>query len=275
MWVVFAKAAEIVNYLKTNLSSARTAKIDNLDAAVSSRMPGTTTHRDRIDTNISSRADLTTVNTINTNVGSNADASSASGSVHAKAKDIKALLSTVNVNVGSNADAASASGSVHGKLKDIKSAISGLDSPRNDLFSYQGSINNTGGFTTVLNITGSGTLSHACSRTYSTGGFSHRIRITIDSQVVLYVQGSYAGPNVVGLFNPAMLWFSDTYTGIYYVGSIMNSVFDGLFPHSALQYEKLFILHSPLVYKTNLKIEIDYNSSTSHCRYSYGGTINR
>ncbi|RYD01668.1 hypothetical protein N752_29260 [Desulforamulus aquiferis] len=218
----------------------------------------------------------TNINTISTNIGSNADASSATGSVHAKIKDVKTLLSTVNTNVGSNADASSATGSVHGKLKDIKSAISGVGTPRNDLFSYQGSTNNTNGLVTVLDVVGSGTLSHACARTYSSSGFTSSIRVTIDSQIVLYVSGSYSGPYLVGLINPAMLYVSDNNTFVHNVGLVVSSIiYDGLFPHSAEQSNKLFILHSPLVFKSNLKIEINYNSSTVHCRYAYGGTINR
>lgn len=41
-WPVFAKAAEIMNYLKTNLSIIRVAKIDNLDVAISTRAENTT-----------------------------------------------------------------------------------------------------------------------------------------------------------------------------------------------------------------------------------------
>lgn len=55
-------------------------------------------------------------NTTNTNVGSNSDTSSATGSVHAKLKDIKA-------SVGATTDAANATGSVHAKLRDIKANL--------------------------------------------------------------------------------------------------------------------------------------------------------
>ncbi len=48
----------------------------------------------KMDASISSRAAQTTVNTINSNVGSNADAPSASGSVHAKLKDLKTAVSS-------------------------------------------------------------------------------------------------------------------------------------------------------------------------------------
>ena len=47
-----------------------------------------------------------TVENTNTNVGSNADASSAAGSVHAKLKDLKTDVSGVNTKIGANTDAA-------------------------------------------------------------------------------------------------------------------------------------------------------------------------
>ena len=61
----------IYSYLTTNMSNARMAKIDNLDNTISSRQASwgaTTTHSARIDTNISTRAAQTSVDTINTNV---------------------------------------------------------------------------------------------------------------------------------------------------------------------------------------------------------------
>ncbi|ABR48587.1 hypothetical protein Amet_2433 [Alkaliphilus metalliredigens QYMF] len=68
---------------------------NRLDAAVSSRQANwgaTTTHRDRIDASISSRASQPSVNTVSNNVGSNSDSSSASGSVHAKLKELRSLV---------------------------------------------------------------------------------------------------------------------------------------------------------------------------------------
>lgn len=76
---LFARLKQIYDYLVSNLSSTRASKIDNLD------------------TTITSRAAQTTANTINTNVGSNADGASATGSVHAKLKDIKSSLGGVGI----------------------------------------------------------------------------------------------------------------------------------------------------------------------------------
>lgn len=72
---VFARLKQIYDYLASVLSSTRAAKIDSIDATVSSR------------------ASQASVNTISTNVGSNADAASASGSLHAKLKDMKSAIS--------------------------------------------------------------------------------------------------------------------------------------------------------------------------------------
>lgn len=86
---VFARLNQIYTHLSTYLSSARAAKIDNLDVVISGRqadwgaVAATKTNIDAAKTN---------TDTLKTNVGSNSDASSATGSVHAKLKDIKSNL---------------------------------------------------------------------------------------------------------------------------------------------------------------------------------------
>ena len=88
------------NNLDASVSSRQaqvmsSTQANRLDANISSRQANwgaTTTHRNRIDDTITSRAAQTTVNTISTNVGSNANAASATGSVHAKLKDIKSAI---------------------------------------------------------------------------------------------------------------------------------------------------------------------------------------
>lgn len=81
---VFGWLSRIYSYFTTYLNTTRIAKIDNIDTTISSRqaawgaVAGTKTNID---------------NTY-TNVGSNSDASSATGSVHAKLKDIKVNLPT-------------------------------------------------------------------------------------------------------------------------------------------------------------------------------------
>ena len=74
MWPVFAKAAETLNYLKTNLSAARVALIDRLDATISSRqaswgaVAGTRTNIDttasRVDVAVSTRASQVSVDAL-------------------------------------------------------------------------------------------------------------------------------------------------------------------------------------------------------------------
>lgn len=86
---VFARLNQIYTHLSTYLSSARAAKIDNLDVVISGRqadwgaVAATKTNIDAAKTN---------TDTLKTNVGSNSDASSATGSVHAKLKDIKSSI---------------------------------------------------------------------------------------------------------------------------------------------------------------------------------------
>ncbi len=82
---VFARLKQIYDHLGSVLSSTRAAKIDNLDMTVSSRAT---------QASVDAKASQTSVNTLTTNVGSNTDASSPTGSVHAKLKDIKSSLSS-------------------------------------------------------------------------------------------------------------------------------------------------------------------------------------
>ena len=53
-----------------------------------------------LDATISSRASQATVNTINTNVGSDSDAASASGSLHAKIKDLQNRIDRIGAGAG-------------------------------------------------------------------------------------------------------------------------------------------------------------------------------
>jgi len=60
-------------------------------------------------------------------------------------------------NIGTDADVASATGSTHAKLKDIKSAVSALKSLSTGTFQFS-TIGSADGANTILNITGSGWL---------------------------------------------------------------------------------------------------------------------
>ena len=64
----------------------------------------------------------TVVDTLNTKVGTNVDAGGTT-TMFARLGQIAGYTDTLEGNLGSNSDASSASGSVHAKLKDIKTAV--------------------------------------------------------------------------------------------------------------------------------------------------------
>lgn len=68
-------------------------------------------------------ADKPTLDVVSANVGSNADTANATGSAHAKLKDIKTFVNGINNKVGQDEEPASPTGSVHAKLKDIKANL--------------------------------------------------------------------------------------------------------------------------------------------------------
>lgn len=74
-----------------------------------------------------------------------------------------AKIDAINTNVGSNADAASATGSVHAKVKDVKNKLNSMVSSvdwSNKNYQLGGAVNSTEplGTYTVLSISGSGYL---------------------------------------------------------------------------------------------------------------------
>ncbi|SNT18781.1 hypothetical protein SAMN05446037_104925 [Anaerovirgula multivorans] len=193
----------IYSYLTTNMSSTRMSKVDNLDTTVSSRQAnwgattthsgridttissrqaswgGTTTHRDRIDATISSRAAQTTANTINTNVGSNSDTSSATGSVHGKLKDVKAAINTLAAKLPIQPTKM--------KIVDTKATISSSSS-----------------YITAVDITGRGVLTRIslCSASSSvvTNAY-HGLRVTVDGEVSTWSGGSSSAGNKARSFS--------------------------------------------------------------------------
>lgn len=130
-------------------------------------------------------ADKTTQDLINTNVGSNADASNASGSVHAKIKSAQGTLNTVNSNVssmfsnvGNNNDASNASGSVHAKLKDIKAT---LTSSGNGYSSKAVRISATSSATALLSLSGNGVVPYIA---FASQGSTATYEILVDGAIV-------------------------------------------------------------------------------------------
>lgn len=170
-----------------------------------------------LDASVNSRATQVIANTVNTNVGSNSDGASASGSVHAKIKSARTAidaiktktdsyldatvstratqttLNTVNSNVGSNANAASATGSVHAKLKDVRSYISSLVSQirnRTQTITYAEADKDS--LTTVRSVSGSGYFSVFSTVIQLPGSF----KITVDSSVLLNNKELFNGGSV-------------------------------------------------------------------------------
>lgn len=109
------------------------------------------------------------------NVGSNADAASSTGSLHAKIKELRTLVDTLEGSLGQTTDAANAAGTVHAKLKDIKVNIGKafVGTPKK----AGTQITNTYD-TTLINITGKGVL---CSISSSS---ARNYRLTIDGILV-------------------------------------------------------------------------------------------
>ncbi len=182
---LFARLKQIYDYLASNLSSTRAAKIDNLDATISSRQASwgaTATHSSRIDTTISSRAAQITVDTINTNVGSNTDTSSATGSVHGKLKDIKSAI------------IASSTKPIARNVTLVKSGIS---------------YNSSKPITEIGTISGSGILTlSAISFNSSASSASFRLIVTIDG--VEFISHSTATINYANVFYP-FKWYDSQY----------------------------------------------------------------
>lgn len=97
----------------------------------------------------------------------------------------KTTLDIVNTNIGSKTDTASATGSLHAKVKDLKDNGSpAIQKPRGAA-GTPGSCSNTGtSYNTALNITGKGKLKALAI--YRAGGSTSviKLRLTIDGVVV-------------------------------------------------------------------------------------------
>jgi hypothetical protein len=90
-------------------------------------------------------------------------------------------------NIGTNADVASATGSAHAKLKDIKNAVSALESLSTGVFQFS-TIGTTDGANTILNVSGSGWLLGVQGGSFSInidGGGIKQIVITASGGIVL------------------------------------------------------------------------------------------
>lgn len=102
-------------------------------------------------------ADKTTLDNVNAKVGT---ANPASGDLTTLFKGLKLIadyVDTLEAIVGSNADASSAAGSVHAKLKDVKAAVTAIKPLPTGTLQWGGT-GTSEKANTVLNISGAGWL---------------------------------------------------------------------------------------------------------------------
>lgn len=231
-------------------------------------------------------ADKQTVDAVNASVGSNTDASSATGSVHAKLKDVKAQLgnqtdaanitgnlqqktSFLTVNVGSNADSASATGSVHAKLKDIKANLGGGGYNALNMRSLGGEYTPTYSLQTLFSITGKGLLYDAyVFNSATSSGEQSYIEISVDNTVIFkgYAQGGSGsvGQKANGIFNGNKLTVFGTggASAVYVGDSLVKGVQIGNtnFPSHANDVVS-FILNEPIAFNSSVIVK-GYTSIT-------------
>jgi hypothetical protein len=97
---------------------------------------------------------------------------------------VKTVIDTVNTNVGSNANAASATGSVHAKLKELRTYITNQintsQKPRRAIISGSYAAKNLNPGVTALNITGKGKLNALEISFYHQAETYAYMRITVD-----------------------------------------------------------------------------------------------
>jgi len=208
---MFAMLAGVPGKLKTlldRLTATRAGLLDNLNATVSSRMPGTTTERDRIDTTISSRMPGTTTHRdrIDTTISSRAPASTALN--NATWTDGRAALLD-KLNLLPTADGLAP---IAGGLYPSTQSVSGA-SPSLNGFTTGGSRSSVG-TTTIIDITGAGVLQYAALQCTTAGTVDQNIaaelRVTIDGvahsvSLSTTAQGANFTRYLVGYINGAVV----------------------------------------------------------------------
>ena len=125
---------------------------------------------------------------IETNVGSNADASSASGSAHAKLKDIKSVVGLTN-------DSGNIAGSANAKLAALAQRNGYLGNPTKINTTGSSWVSITQGYwNTILSLSGSGVLYDYSLTSYNAMDnydYIQGLKITVDGSLIYNV-----GPNV-------------------------------------------------------------------------------
>jgi hypothetical protein len=126
----------------------------------------------------------------------------------------------MNTNTGSNADAANASGSIHAKIKELRTYIAGLFSPvQKARKSVVGSfyIGYPDAYVVCLNITGKGSLKMLAivPGAATSGTFVGGVKLTIDGVVVGEGRGTVVNANDRKMVAPVTHeFFSKVWTGI-------------------------------------------------------------
>jgi hypothetical protein len=131
---------------------------------------------------------------------------------------VKTIANTINTNVGSNADTASATGSLHAKIKEIRSYLGGetakTQRPRG-MKRIEWYVN-TGTLTDVLNITGKGEFLALGHINYSSTSESGRYKIIIDGVEIFHGDTGSVGTKIgsnsyyASAFNPGLQVASHT-----------------------------------------------------------------
>ena len=120
--------------------------------------------------------------------------------VETKVDTVDTVVDTINTNVGSDADSASASGSVHAKLKDIKNT--GVATGNIETANYSG-IPGLTTYVTLVNITSGGGFLHMIGAYADLGSITARVTIDGDATIftldsIQWVKGDY-GSDLVGI----------------------------------------------------------------------------
>lgn len=206
-------------------------------------------------------ADKATLDTVKALIGTNVDAAGVA-TVFARLAQIAGYIDqvegytdTLEANVGSNADASSISGSVHAKLKDLRQVAENTyiqaTTVKNTVVGALGFLNgnfstSSNSWTTALNITGAGCL-QLLRVTYAVAAnvaLTGCVRVTLDG-IALTDNFNYSGMNVTYGYSPHHTR-SDIGTSELPWGSNIDQNID-----------------APLYFKTSLKIEIKVPSTTT------------
>lgn len=151
---------------------------------------------DTLETKVGTNADAAGTNTLFARL---AQIAGYTDQVEGYVDTLESVLGTVNTSVGSNADASSSSGSVHAKLKDLKSYTVEVHTIGQGNYNNMASV--AGTWYTVINVTGKGKLFHvAAYAPVSDNGFIH-LKITIDGTAYTVETIGAAMSNVIGFDN--------------------------------------------------------------------------